>query len=365
MSAHSTMTINGLHTQVNLPNAPEGDDVHSLPPYHKIQHHKVDEYPACPTNWMHGSGKASSYFFPVQTKKHLWLDFNQNWNHTHHVAIVMSIQGINPITGQQSKVLRLEQYRDKCPIHDVAFKQDRFCEKCANGKGFKWPSQNYMTTVSTPKGQFWIDGWRAEANKIRGFLITAETMKGIATQLIGDDRVWAIGIAFYLSKEPKPQPVKSVLRTCGLSSPVYGGAMNSKGSSFDYESITLGGFDDTKSLNSVAPVKATLSADSSTQSRSVARATNDNISVNSVQPIETEKLEIGGGAKISQELAHHDPSELSFYQDEPAGIIYGNYCSQEDFEKIIAAGVRDMTANGEGFMDGLETGNPVQTSSAK
>lgn len=357
--AHNTMDVNGLHCGVNLPDAPEGDGVHGLPPHKPRQVYKVDEFPACPTTWMHGSDKASSYFFPVGKGKHLWLDFNQNARHTHHIAIVMSVQGINPVTNEQTKALNLQQFRDKCPKHpNEAFQQDRFCEKC----GFKWPSQNYMTTVSTPRGQLWADGWRIEDGTIRGFLITAETMKGIATQLIGEQRVWAIGIAFYLSKEAKPKPA-SPLRSRTVQCSTFGGGDgklysggNTKGTpaSFNFvdnESLTSSlDSGDHEVVNSFLD----LADKGSVQSRG--------ISGQSVQPIETEKLEIAAGAKITQELAYHDPNNLDFYEDEPAGVIYANYCTEGDFETIVAAGAKDMTKGGEGSLAGLNTGNPAQIS---
>lgn len=348
------MQINGLQCQVNLPDAPKGEGVYGLPPYNIQSTYVVDEYPACPTNWMHGSGKAASYFFPVGKGKHLWLDFNQNWGHTHHIAIVLSVQGINPITGQQSKVLRLEQYREKCPIHqDEAFKQDRFCEKCE----FKWPPQNYMTTVSTPHRLLWVDGWRIEDGTIRGFLITAETMKGIATQIIGEDRVWSIGIAFYLSKIAKPAP----------SHPTRSVTIQGKGMGFSGNSPTLHSAPESKGYSSTIPIASdSLSADmemeasTSSKPRS-SRKLRSAASGQSVQrQVETEKLEIAAGAKITQELAHYDPNNLDFYEDQPAGLIYANYCSLDDFEKIIAEGTRDMTKEGEGPLHGLDVGNSTK-----
>lgn len=382
---HDFMEVNGLRCQINLPDAPEGEGIHNLPPHAQRPVYKVDEFPACPTNWMHGSDKASSYFFPVGKGKHMWFDFNVNRNHSHHIAIVLSVQGINPITGQQSKVLRLEQYREKCPVHtDVAFKQDRFCEKC----DFKWPSQNYMTTATgeVSRGLLWIDGWRTAAETVRGFLITAETMKGIATQIIGEDRVWAIGIAFYLSKEPKPpKPAGSgLLRSTGMSfnesSPhkmhsyghsgqTYSANVNNvtKGSSMGGMSSAMpgpsgqscgpapnAGYDE-ELLCSFEP------GDDAEMCSAVPASASDSLySSDEIKVIETEKLEIAAGAQIKQELAHHDPNDLDFYEEEPAGVIYSNYCSLDDFEKIIAAGARDMTKGGEGALHGLNVGNSAK-----
>lgn len=173
--------------------------VQNLPPGAPRFAFSVDDYPACPPNWMHGSGKASSYWLPARPGCGMWLDFNYNYEHSHHVAVVVSIQGINPITGQKTNGLRLEQYRENCPVHNTPFGQNRFCEEC----GHEWDAQNYISTNTTPRGLFWIDGFRGGDGEVRQYVFTEETCKGVAAGIIGEDRVFAIGVAFYLSKEPK------------------------------------------------------------------------------------------------------------------------------------------------------------------
>jgi len=172
-----------------------------LPPRREMEAHPVDSYPACPDSWMNGSDIASSYFVGVEEDKGMWLDFNDCACLDRDVAVVISVQGISPITGQKTDILRLEQYKKKCPIHDVNFKQDSYCPKC----DFDWPDQNYLATTGTPNGNFWLDGFRRPDGTVRQYIFTAEEMKGIASQLIGKDKVYAIGIAFYYSKEKKPQ----------------------------------------------------------------------------------------------------------------------------------------------------------------
>jgi len=134
-----------------------------LPPYAARSAFPVDEYPAAPDSWMHGSASESSYFVPIVPEHGMWLDFNTNYVHTHHIAIVPSIQGINPITGLKSDPIRLEQYKNMCPKHQAEFRQDRYCNDC----NFKWPAQNYLNTVSTPHGKLWLDGFRAEDGVVR------------------------------------------------------------------------------------------------------------------------------------------------------------------------------------------------------
>lgn len=214
------MQVQGLSCTLNMPKQLRSNHVggveqsHRLPPYAPQKAYAVDEYPACPDNWMHGSDKASSYFVGVKEGHGMWLDFNGLFSHTHDVAVVLSIQGINPITGQKmvgKDALRLEKYSVKCPVHDVEFQQDRFCPECK----FKWPAQNYLATTGTPLGLLWLDGFRTPDGKTRQYIITADEKKGVAAQLIGDERVFAIGAAFYLSKKKHGRDVSEDRRKYG------------------------------------------------------------------------------------------------------------------------------------------------------
>src|ERR1039458_4674977 len=103
-SDNQKMCVNGLYASINTPEALKGEEVHALPPYNPCPVYVVDEYENCPGNWMHGSDKVSSYFVPVKAGKGLWFDFTQSEHHPHHVAVVISVQGINPINGQKTKI---------------------------------------------------------------------------------------------------------------------------------------------------------------------------------------------------------------------------------------------------------------------
>lgn len=407
------MEINGLNAEIHMPNAPSGDGVHRLPPAHRLIPAMVDEYPACPSNWMHGSALASSYFVPLKPGKHMWLDFNGNANHPNDVAVVLSIQGINPITGQQTKELRLEQYREKCPVHDHPFGPERFCEKCE----YAWPAQNYMTTASMPKGMFWIDGFRSEKGEVRGFLITEEAVRGVASQLIGEDRVFAIGIAFYLSKTAKPLPpeppasyawpsiyhdgnsykklTKRSIKTHQFIPPnISGGDVwvsttnnggwidggdGGGGGNFGFSSDTLigssgfggggggggnvttsfgggggGGGDVSSGFLRSASFNAGGNATASSLTASANGQTAAINAANIEQVNDITKLEIGAGARITQDLAPIDNHELSYYQDAPTGMIYVNYCTEADYNRIIGAGRKSLSRS---FLAGVKTGN--------
>ncbi len=393
----SLMRVNGMTCELNMPVALKGGNVHVLPPYNRVPAFAVDEYPACPDNWMHGSSKASSYFVPVRENRGMWLDFNPNEYSRYHIAVVLSIQGVNPVTGQKTDVMRLEQYKNKCPVHDVDFKQDRFCDEC----GFKWPAQNYISSTGTPSGQLWLDGFRTPEGNVRQYFFTEEEIKSIAAQVLGDDRVFAIGIAFYLSKETKPMPkpvTRGVMEEVNTGSPYLGGPIGPPSAATGYFP-TKGG-----SKKALGPVQTqdwtntsdglyaaddiqVLSGDEAKAKRPelyqdivdgskdrtlymlAPRSRKDgeerfytlngsldpvginHLEVEQVEPTKT--LEIGAGALIDQEV-HPDPESVDFWQEEPVGFVYVNYVDEETASNIIEAGKRPEKA--DGFMENLQVG---------
>ena len=418
------MSVKGLRGTLHI--APKLDQLldsegveipHSLPPGDSVQVHAVDEYPGCPSNWMNGSDIASSYFLAVKKEKGMWLNFNNCVSHTHDVAVVVSIQGVNPITGQKmvgSKALKLEQYKTKCPIHDVKFQQDLFCPECK----FKWPDQNYIATTGTPVGSFWIDGFRNPDGTVRQYIFTEEEMKGVASQMIGDDRVFAIGIAFYLSKEAKPQPTRSTPTRSGYKAcmsphydnpPAYMGYKQSDGGDIPMKythqvtnssktgwniKCCLGGPAAASSAGSegepigiilpdsvsVELERAASCADTSDmyEMHSLESCDSDGdmlLSIDSLsiddsideisepassatEPVkEVKKLEVGAGALIAQEI-HADPKDMDYWEDTPVGMIYINYSDKDTVDRITAKGKRQESK--EGFLEGLEVGTETK-----
>lgn len=342
-SGSTTLSVNGLSCTFNMPKAvarqkdARGNEVAvGLPPYAPRIGYPVDKFPASPQSWMHGSGKASSYFVPIVPEHGMWLDFNGNSNHTHHVAAVISVQGVNPLTGMKADPIRLEQYKDKCPKHNVDFQQDRFCPSC----NFSWHGQNYVSSNSG--GPFWIDGFRTEEGVIRQWYFTEEECKGVAAQLIGAERVFAIGIAFYLSKQPKPKPTYRGY---------YGGAMLCAAGPTSYGAANLGGFESSAkcfSLNSAADegleCLESVQHFMGEESESAFESTRGDIEAKAL------KIEIGAGAMITQKIGL-DPEKLDFWQDEPAGMLYLNYCDVKTAERILAVGPRQEKK--DGFLGGL------------
>jgi len=342
------MNINEFKTTINLPNAPTGDELNNLPPYCEIKAYDVDEY-ECPKNWMNGSYNSKSYFIELKENKHLWIDLNDNLSNTHDIAVVLSVQGINPITGEKTTNLKLEKY-DKCPKHDINFQgSDRYCTECE----YNWPAQNYMSTTCYPYGQFWVDGWRNGKDEIRGFLITSDVMKGIASQLIGDDRVYAIGLAFYKSKIAKPIQTKQndMQNDIGWSKkfhkliPKYGqyGQSISSWSSISTSSGTT---------SSGTTSSSTTSSSSILRGRNIISTSNLSLNSETCDNAITKTFEIAAGARIKQNLSYADKLPLSYYNDEPDGFIYINYCDSTVFNNILSKKKQTKT-----FLSHLKVGN--------
>lgn len=364
-----------LGVQVNFPLAAVGEHVHGLPPYAPVRGSLVDCYPGCPADWPRSTGNLASYFIPIVEGRGMWLDFNACWAHRHQVAVVVSIQGVNPLTGRKADKLELESYPD-----------DSSVDKWLRGR------QNYLATTSTPDGMLWIDGFRAKDGTVRQYIFTKEERKGVAAQLIGVDRVFAIGAAFFLSKEPKPErPRGSLIRGVthmhslgdfGSSSKGLGllgchgpsGDAGVSGSDVYYAAAAIGASEEavpymrslsTKKSFSDKPrlisAKATSYSAESIPTINMVNAVapvtptsaGPDMSLENLAEADAATFEIAAGAEIDQVL-HKDTVALDYWQAKCAGIVAISYCPVTVLKKILAAG---RIAEPEGFLEGLEVGN--------
>lgn len=173
-ASHQYMTIAGLSIGFNTPegarsNFADGlETVQRLPPYAHRNVFAVDDFAGhTPTDWANnrsgvGPENVASYFVGVRAGQGMWFDFNQCENDTHHVAIVPSVQGVNPVTGKPAS-LDMQQYIRECPVHNIPFTgMSRTCDAC----GYKWPKQNYVATTGTPRRSFWLDGFRQADGRV-------------------------------------------------------------------------------------------------------------------------------------------------------------------------------------------------------
>jgi len=399
------MTANHMAVGLNMPKAlksmgkGESEIAHGIPEYAPRCAFLVDEYPACPEHWMRSSGRTMSYFVPIKAEHGLWLDFNTSLHKvSQHVAVVVSAQGVNAITRLPCMDAALEQYVDNCPKHQKPFGPDRLCVDC----GYKWPRQNYVTSAAQPPGQMWLDGFRSEDGVIRQYVFTKDQERSVAKAILGKDRVFALGVSFFLSKTQRPVPTRSGrLSFAGGDSAYYSGGVKSlidpsnevfltssadcalnaledptecdKSSGPEPASHFLGGFMKSASANNVTSkswtkgvvpmgsnkISARLKQDDSKgslmMSKSSAQYSCDTVprAINSVQ---VQQVEIAAGAKVSQWI-YPDPNPLDFYYGEPHAVIFINYCLEEDAEKIIQAGKVSL-AGKETWPEGLKVGNP-------
>lgn len=303
-AARQHMTINGLSIGFNTPQGARSNFVDGLetaqrlPPHAPRNVFSVDDFAEhVPADWPKskvGTGTdIASYFVGVSAGQGMWFDFNQCSGDTHHIAIVPSIQGVNPVTGKPAS-LDMQQYETRCPMHKTAFGHGRHCAEC----GYKWPKQNYVATTGTPAGSFWLDGFRQSDGRVRQWLFTEEALRGVATHVLGDARGYAVAFAIYRSLQPKP------------SRPQF---------------ATRGAFE-------------TLGA----SSKSVTRGMSNERS-----------LEVSAGALISQ-FVYDDPNDLRFWNQTPVGIIILNYAPESVILDILnKAGLK----HNEGPLTGLPVGN--------
>ena len=367
------MRNNGFAVGFNMPEALKGEDAHSLPPYVKIMPYLVDKYPACPQDWLRSEGIVKSFFVPVREDRGMWLDLNENDNHTHHVAIVVSIQGVNPITGMPCKDAQLEQYIEECPKHKIKFGPDRYCSKC----DYKWPKQNYICTTGTQRGRLWLDGFRTAEGVVRQYILTAEKMRGVASNIIGKDKVYAIGLSFFVSKEKKPRvegfnSLRSMSTSTSWnyssstlkSSPMAFNYLccEAKDSFMDQNQYKLMSDDPIMSAGAACcsaldePIK--YASPQKGMAKGKGMAEKGILRSKSVQPrsIQVQKLEVGAGAKINQDVGN-DPEKLDFWHDKPESIICINYAAELDVCNILKQGEIDLDGHVDGFLKNLPLGN--------
>ena len=385
------LSVNGLNAVINTPRARHsvGDRkdefAQDLPGYAARQPYLVDDYPACPNNWVRSSATMKSYFVPVTTGNELWLDFNGNNKHPYHLAVVVSVQGINAVTGLPCQDAQLEQYIKECPKHKEDFGPDRYCKSC----GYHWPKQNYICTTGTPHGCLWLDGFRAAEGVIRQFLLTEDKMRSVAGGLIGENRVFAFGISFFLSRSPRPQ---QVVADSGWQDRSSGqGGRGGTGAHVGYigNAYILNGIQSIRNVDRIhGPISTsaqffnpqstskavditviarrgavpdmTLACDHSFQLGTVnsldAEAFASQLSAAAATPIEPKKLEIAAGARIDQ-VIYPDPSPLDFWRDQPEGILVINYIAEKDCLRILAGGEVKQPVHAEGFLQAVPVGN--------
>lgn len=364
----STMFLKpNLGCSINLPPALSGEALHALPPFAETEAYPVEAFPACPPNWEKGGPSDKAFFVEVQKGQGLWLNFNGCRQHTHEVAALISIQGINPITGKPVATPAMEQYQEG----DTP--------------------QNYLSTTGTPHGHFWLDGFRGADGEVRQYVFTEETLRGIASQVIGDARSFSIGVAFFLSKTAKPIVAQ---RTRGFSEPFnWGEKLGGNHGPADFPGDRKGTWEPTyggPSKTWDAKPDMTYGSGKGHLLRSMTLSTEPELprsgyshvveesfrgipglpgipDMDSNQIQETEHtdafaaslekeaaLEIAAGARIRQQI-WRDPQRLDFWEPNPEGLLYIHYVGKTEGTRIRKVG--RVGAKQEGGLEGLTVGN--------
>jgi len=339
-----TMEIGSFKASLMKAKRLKGDRVHGLPPGDRVDVFPIGALPGCPEGWVRAAG---TYVCPVDADWGLWFDFTMN--DAYNTAIIPSVKGMNPITGQKIEHISMEQYRDKCPIHGTEFSHDRYCEKC----DYKWPPQNYVCHPDT----LWWDGFRSPDGNVRQFFFTDEEKKDIASLVIGkENTVPAFGFVFYQTKNPRNiRPPKYLRGDPTFFSPLhtpqqwnisYGGVKYGAGGSAagsSSESYTIShsaevasqGF--LKSVDSyVEPKRSALGYGKEKQS--------------------VKDVSVGGGARINQKLSP-DPLALDAWTEKESGLIRLYFVFEEQFRQIVEkGGIKDISGTEEGYLSGLPLG---------
>ena len=374
------MAASKLHDNGSVHKLPQGTPISAIPIYC---------LPGCPDSWVREAG---TYVVAVRPDIGLWFDWTSNNQYT--TAVVPSVKGQNPITGQKMEGGQMEQYRDVCPVHKVPFAHNRHCPEC----GFSWSPQNYVAHPDT----LWWDGYFQNDGTVRQFFYTEDMSRDIASLSIGEENTMpAFGFAFFKYKH---DPLVQQFRSRGLD---IGSSMLFKKSSISayhsdsayYSDGLKGSYEGGVSKGSVTFAAIPCSAKSSSASLSMRSATHtasndsrigtfnfapaemqvmasldsDDIDTTEVlsagvcsapgasaQSVQTvRKVAIGGGAVIDQKLSQ-DLRPLDDYHAAPQAVmrIYFVFEDGKDGLRDIISrgGIREITEKKGGFLNGLPVG---------
>ena len=333
----------------------EGDNVLGLPPGDPVPVFPIAALPAAPEKW---SREAGTYVCPVSSSWGLWFDWTMN-DHP-NTAIVPSVKGMNPITGQRMTTIDLEQYKDKCPIHGCDFSHERFCEEC----NYKWSSQNYVA-YSNP---LWWDGFRQPDGTVRQFFFTEDEQRDIASIVIGkENTVPAFGFAFFRRKNPVVVE-KKITRGISFNGGIVGqslglsGPMSSEIDDIELDTFSLDdsvAYDNTSVVNSLDNFTSQKPlASYSAQSLNSPPTPIKSIRMKSseVEAVKNKTVSVGAGAKIRQDL-EPDLLEISEWNDEPSAIIRLYFVFEPEFKDMLRqGGIKDITGDDEGFLKDVPVG---------
>jgi len=360
-----------------------GDHTHALPPGTALEVYEVDSFKEKAPHWIIGEG---SYVVKVNPDKGLWFDWRANPITT---AILPSIKGCNPITGQLIDGFSLEQYKTKCPVHNIDFESGLKCPEC----GYKWAPQNYIATPN----YLWWDGFRTQDGEVRQFFFSEDMKRDVATGLLGkENTVPAFGFAFYKNTKMPimntrsrgvesysgyvqteicyndnsyldcssgakgvqgfqgPQGVFGVINSCAVNSVGAQGYTGTKGNPgvigvLSNQNLELNFSDISPTLYCVN------SSDTfSTDTLASRRLSSNRLSSVSVEPKAKVDVAVGAGAKIHQSISA-DKADLSDYTETPEAIIRVYFVFETEFNMYASKGFISSPRR-EGYLANITVG---------
>lgn len=322
----------------------KGEGIHNLPSGIQIPVFPLASLPGAPKEWVREAG---SYVCPVDTEWGLWFDFTMNDDI--NTAIMVSVKGINPITGQKIEGFGLEQYADKCPVHNEPFTHERHCEKC----GYKWVPQSYLSHPNI----LWLDGFKQPDGSVRQFFFTDEDKRDVASLVIGkENTVPAFGFVFYRPKNPRTPP-KSILRGVSEMS-VY-----PKNSAFIANSYY---FNNSGSHTYYAATHTTCCSKGIIKAQCVSNDEISDTKLGSIElsergiqePKQSKDVSVGAGAQIRQDIETCSLG-VNGWQEQYSGIIRLYFCFEEQFNDILSkGGIKDFISNPDkkGYLKNIPVG---------
>ena len=330
-----------------------GEGIHGLPCGTDVSVFPIAALPGCPESWVRATG---TYVCPVDSNWGLWFDWTMN--DKYNTAIIPSVKGMNPITGQKIDHIGMDQYRDKCPIHNTEFSHDRYCEKC----DYKWPPQNYVCYPDT----LWWDGFRSPDGSVRQFFFTEDEKRDIASLVIGkENTVPAFGFVFYRTKVQRNITPPNTSRIASFGGDILYGAGGSSAGSKPLISYSSDHYNDAGNMmmsleedDVVGPApkagEATCSVQHLNSSRRYLRSNETKTSGGITLP--PKEVSVGGGARINQSLSV-DPLALDSWCEKEAALIRLYFVFEPQFREIVEkGGIKDISGTDTGYLSGLPLG---------
>ena len=367
------MEHSGCQSRIMKADRLVGDQVFRLPPGKVIPTIPIHCLPGCPESWVRGPG---TYIVPAEVNVGLWFDWTMNQP---NFAIIPSVKGMNPINGKKLDALKLEQYRDKCPDHDIALAHNRHCEKC----GYDLPPQNY---VSYPN-KLWWDGFRQPDGTVRQFFFTEDDARDIASAVIGkENTVPAFGFAFFKTKKERFIE-REITRGFNFNEPVCSEFSESAIDHSDFGTLVLYSAsiseDNTKGFISTSNSNDNILFKKSSSKMSAKRSGAGGTSIKlcsasrsmshpeispyeidhsiaeeprDISPQQIKDVSVGAGARINQML-EVDTLALDEYKEDPYALIRLYFVFQSQLKQILdLGGINPLENKPEGYMENLKVG---------